>query len=511
MSQGIQRSAGSTAPSADQGFIGEPDLVRVSVLGGNTQFDVGLPAGVAIADLIPELLAHIRSRVDNLPRGATARRADDDEAPSAKPHLWTLSMIGGERLPTHLTLSDAGVRDGELLVLQSTKSGSVPPLFDDVIDAIARLGDEQSAHWSATAARYTGYLAAIAASALTALALLVADSPGIVWPLIVSSATCAALVLAGAVVYRIHHDAATSVALLCAALPQAMATGMLFVPGDIGRADICLGSVVALLVTVVSYRVTGAGALCHSAATTACVLGPIAAGAALVAGSSPAATGAATAACALSAIALAPRLTIMLAKLPLPPVPTAGDAGDLVDHEPSPTIEGIGAVGAMTLPDAGTLERRAALAGDYLTGILAGAALIVVVATLVSVSWPSPASAGPIPVTVVLAGVICAVLCLRGRSHGGRAPAAILIGAGVLTWLGVLVAVLFTADLAAGGVVAAGLITIVAAATIGVVAPRHEFSPVQRRAAELGEYVLVATIVPLLLWILDLYQVVRNL
>ena len=58
---------------------------------------------------------------------------------------------------------------------------------------------------------------------------------------------------------------------------------------------------------------------------------------------------------------------------------------------------------------------------------------------------------------------------------------------------------------------AAGLMTIVAAATIGVVAPRHEFSPVQRRAAELGEYVLVATIVPLLLWILDLYQVVRNL
>ena len=151
MSQGIQRSAGSTAPSADQGFIGEPDLVRVSVLGGNTQFDVGLPAGVSIADLIPELLAHIRSRVDNLPRGATARRADDDEAPSAKPHLWTLSMIGGERLPTHLTLSDAGVRDGELLVLQSTKSGSVPPLFDDVICAEMSVRD----------GRYTGELLAV--------------------------------------------------------------------------------------------------------------------------------------------------------------------------------------------------------------------------------------------------------------------------------------------------------------------------------------------------------------
>ena len=420
-------------------------------------------------------------------------------------------MIGGERLPTHLTLSDAGVRDGELLVLQSTKSGSVPPLFDDVIDAIARLGDEQSAHWSATAARYTGYLAQPSPRRRhRARTSRGRQSRNRVWPLIVSSATCAALVLAGAVVYRIHHDAATSVS---ATVRRAAAgdghrnavrarrhrpgrylpgqcrgtTGNRGVLSRLGRRrTVPFGSHYRMRSRRDRRRRRPGGRIL------------------------PAATGAATAACALSAIALAPRLTIMLAKLPLPPVPTAGDAGDLVDHEPSPTIEGIGAVGAMTLPDAGTLERRAALAGDYLTGILAGAALIVVVATLVSVSWHSPASAGPIPVTVVLAGHLRGAVSARPvarRSGTGRDPDRCR-----RTHLArVLVTVLFTADLAAGGVVAAGLMTIVAAATIGVVAPRHEFSPVQRRAAELGEYVLVATIVPLLLWILDLYQVVRNL
>ena len=420
-------------------------------------------------------------------------------------------MVGGEGLSTHLTLSDAGVRDGELLVLQSTESGSAPPLFDDVIDAVARLSDEQSAQWSAATARHAGYVATVAASALTALALVVADGPGIIWTLIVAAVACAVLIVAGGVVCRIHHDAATSVALLCAALPQAMAAGMLIVPGVVGRADLASGCVVALLATVVSYRITGAGALCHSAATTAGVIGASACGCALLTDSAPASVAAVTAACGLAVIALAPRLTIVLAKLPLPPVPTAGVAGDLIDHEPSPTIEGIGAVGAMTLPDARTLERRAALADAYLTGILTGAALVTVAATLVSVSWHSPATAGPLPVTLLLGAVICAVLCLRGRSHGGLAPAAVLIGTGVFGWLGVLAAVLFATGLNPGGVVVAGLVTVVAAAAIGVVAPRHEFSPVLRRAAELGEYALVATIVPLLLWILDLYQVVRNL
>lgn len=241
-------------------------------------------------------------------------------------------MVGGEGLATHLSLSDAGVRDGELLVLQSTQSGSAPPLFDDVIDAVARLSDEQTSQWSATTARHAGYVAVVAASTLTALALLVADGPGTTWPLIVAAAAGAVLIVAGGVVSRIHHDPATSVALLCAALPQAMATGMLIVPGVVGRADLGSGCVVALVTAVVSYRVTGAGALCHSAATTACVIGGSACGGALLTESAPASAGAVTAACGLAVIALAPRLTIVLAKLPLPPVPTAGGVGDLIDH-----------------------------------------------------------------------------------------------------------------------------------------------------------------------------------
>ena len=51
----------------------------------------------------------------------------------------------------------------------------------------------------------------------------------------------------------------------------------------------------------------------------------------------------------------------------------------------------------------------------------------------------------------------------------------------------------------------------IAAFVFGVVAPNQDFSPVMRRWAEIGEYILVALIVPLLLWLLDLYRMVREI
>lgn len=35
-------------------------------------------------------------------------------------------------------------------------------------------------------------------------------------------------------------------------------------------------------------------------------------------------------------------------------------------------------------------------------------------------------------------------------------------------------------------------------------------SPLQRRAAELGEYALLVVLLPLLLWALDLYRMIRE-
>jgi len=111
----------------------EPALVRVSVLGGNTQLDVGLPAAVPVALLIGEVVAQIQSRVP-------VQRDPDVESstqPPERAHRWTLALVGQEPLAPNRTLSESGVRDGDLLMLQSVDTGESPVLFDDVVDAVA--------------------------------------------------------------------------------------------------------------------------------------------------------------------------------------------------------------------------------------------------------------------------------------------------------------------------------------------------------------------------------------
>jgi hypothetical protein len=61
--------------------------------------------------------------------------------------------------------------------------------------------------------------------------------------------------------------------------------------------------------------------------------------------------------------------------------------------------------------------------------------------------------------------------------------------------------------------VGAGLLLIVAAAVVafGVLGPRAEVSPVVRRAIEIFEYLLIIAIVPLSLWLMDVYSAARNI
>ena len=58
-----------------------------------------------------------------------------------------------------------------------------------------------------------------------------------------------------------------------------------------------------------------------------------------------------------------------------------------------------------------------------------------------------------------------------------------------------------------------GLAALAAAATALVVggwAAGNTFSPLQRRAAELAEYAQLVALLPLLLWVLDVYRIIRE-
>lgn len=483
-----------------------PALVRVSVLGGNTQLDVALPAAVPIAALIGDLVTQIASRTPRR-RNPDDPETDGDELRTARTR-WTLSLIGHDPLSPSRSLSDSGVRDGDLLMITEVRTGDSPVLFDDVVDAVARLNEAGFANWSPRATRTVGFVVTLLAVGVAALCLAgMRWHHAATWPAIPAAIVALGFVTASAVVARHYRDSACATVLAVAAMPCAFVAGLLAAPGGFGAAHLALGFALVLLSAVITYRVSGLGPVWHSAAITGSIMAGAACAAEMLLRSDVGRVAAVTATVGLLVIGWSPRLTIVVAKLPLPPVPTAGSPLDLDDAEPSPAIEGIGAIGAMALPKADALERRSHLANAYLTGIIGGATAVTApAAVLAATPW-----AGMDTKPFVLATIIAVVACLRGRSHSDLAQATTLIAGGVLTLAALVLGLAAGTGMwpLTGFVVAIGLAC--AALAIGVLAPRHEFSPVMRRLAEVGEYALVAVIVPLLLWILDLYSTLRNI
>ncbi|MGV9858194.1 type VII secretion integral membrane protein EccD [Gordonia sp. NPDC003425] len=490
----------------------EPALVRVSVLGGNTQLDVGLPAAIPVAALIPELVAQIESR-SPVRRDPDDPESDPGASPGGRPHdrqhRWTLALVGGgDPIAPNRSLSESGIRDGDLLILQSVRTGETPILFDDVVDAVARLNESGFSAWSATAARNAGYVVALAASLIAAVSLGAARIAGTgSWVAALSGVAAVGFLVAAVIVARHYRDALTATVLSATAMPLVFVSGMLIPPGGYGAAHLGLGAALVLLAATLSYRVTAVGPVTHSALTSAALLGALACVGAMVWEGRVPEVAAVTAAVGLAVIGMAPRATILLAKLPLPPVPTAGAPIDLDAAQPAPAIEGIGAIGAMALPKADALERRSRLANAYLTGIVGGVTLITATAAVLAADPLSGFDAK----RVIYAAVIGAALCLRGRSHSDLAQASTLIAGGTATLLAVTVGLAFGAHNWPVVGFAVAVAIAIGAFVLGVIAPQNDFSPVMRRSAEIVEYILLALVVPLLLWVLDLYQMVREI
>ncbi|MGV9972241.1 type VII secretion integral membrane protein EccD [Nocardia beijingensis] len=479
----------------------EPVLSRVSVIGGNTQIDVGLPATVPIATFIGDLVALIRSR------DPERSEAEEDSAPLDARH-WTLARLGREAIAPSRTLTEAEVYDGELLVLRSVAAKEAPALFDDVIDAVSRLTAEEFRSWSGAAARWMG----LVVSALTVLATLavLALSRGNGDPLAPALALLgcgtAAFVAAG-IAARRYTDQVTATWLSLDGLLLLFGGAALLVPGALGSPHLLLGSSVLLIAALLGYRITGAGATLFSCAAALAVIAGVAAAIHLIWHPGLPKLSAGLLVAGIAIISAVPRLAAVLARLPIPPVPTAGGAIDPADHEPRPTIEGIGAIGASALPSAAGLGARARTANRFQSGLVAACAASAVVGAFgVADPLGSPRWQG-----ISLAVVTAIILALRGRSFADLAQAATLIGGGCLT------AVVLIAGFAVGDadhtLLAAGVLLAFATGVVGfgVIGPHIEVTPVTRRMIEIFEYLLIVSVIPLVLWVMNIYSMARNI
>ncbi|GAB0107530.1 type VII secretion integral membrane protein EccD [Nocardia sp. JMUB6875] len=490
-----------TAQSISGPRAAEPELCRVSVIGGNTQLDVGLPANVPIAAFIGDLVRLIESRNPD-PIGG-----EEGGTPLQSQH-WTLAKLGRDMIAPSQTLNDAEIYDGELLVLRAVSAKEAPALFDDVIDAVSRLTAEEFRSWSPSAARWTGLVAGVAAVAFAIVLGLISRSGGdrFVAPPLLLGGAIAALV-AGAIAMRKYADELTATVLTLCMLLLTFGGAALLVPGSIGSPHLMMGAAATLLLAIVGYRIIGAGAAVVSAVVTLLLLAGVGAAVRMVWDTGIPKIASGVMVVSIIVLSMVPRLAAMLARLPVPPVPTAGAAIDPADHEPRPTIEGIGAIGATVLPSAHGLGLRARTANQFQTGIVMGAAI--------GASAGALGTADPLHSDrwqgIALAVVVSIILCLRGRAFADLTQAATLIVSGCVTFIALAVGLALGDD--GMLLVSAGLLLVFAVGAIGfgVIGPHVEVTPVTRRFNEIFEYGLICSIVPLVLWVMDVYSTARNI
>jgi type VII secretion integral membrane protein EccD len=442
-------------------------FVKVLVVAPRTRVDVALPVDVPVLDLMPLLLEMVGERHDG---GAVA----DD---------WRLERVGAGPLEAARSLRSLDVLDGTTLQLSSSSSVPPEPIFDDVVDAIARAVDGRTDRSSLRDA--AGSLAA-GAGLLVAAYALVAGGPSAGRAGLAAAVAVAVLAAAGGLA-RTGVATTLAVALAACGTPVAFVAGLLAV-GDSALPALLLGSTVALAYSALALLLVGRGATVFSALATATGFGAAAGLGGVLLGGDLGQAGTVVSAAALGSLSLHPWLAVRLSRLPAPVIPAT--PGDLRDIAQSVDFADVG--------------RRAVAASEYLDGLLAGAAAVTAVGAAVAL-W------GGSGLDVGYAAVALGALLLRVRSVPGRLPRIVLLVTGIGGLAAGAVAFSVAGEGASAlGVVLVALLLSAGAVVITVAGPRRRLSPMTSRSLDFAESILLAGMIPLAVAAAGFYSAVRH-
>jgi type VII secretion integral membrane protein EccD len=478
----------------------DQQLSRVTVVVGAHLIDVGLPTTVSASVLAAEIIT-----MANL--GEVDGHGEDDVPNAGR---WTFARIGGAVIDPRRTLAEADVFDGDVLLIREVGEPAPSVLVDEVPGLGVQPGGAPRARWPAA----TGWYAAGALLSMAAALVLPAfASAPLLFDVPVAAMVLVLIGLLGAGAAGIGARRAgtrVSAAGLFAVVAPLLVGGLLHVvPAAQGIGGLPVAFAVTALVALLLLLCTGTGGALFSGIITLAAFGIPTSLAALTADPAPPTLGAILASVAVVVVYLAPGITIMLSRLPVPRVPTAGEPLDDIEIQGGTTVNGVDALRAISrvVPTEEGMVQCLSRASEYLTGIVSGAAVAAVTGACLAFGaidgfrWPGAA----------FGVAVATVLCLRGRSHHDRVQAAALIGGGLVTALLLVAEVaVFLPEMRVWAALALIVVTTVVVAC-GLLAPRVEFSPVMRRLVELGEYLAVGTILPLACWIIGVYAFFRGL
>jgi len=473
-------------------------LSRVTVVVGTHLVDVGLPTTVSVSVLAGEVVA-----MANL--GDVGGPGDDTDAAGR----WTFARLCGTVVDPRRTLAEAEVFDGDVLLIREI--GHPAPSI--LVDELTGLAETSAATpWFRRSAT-VWYATSIVSSVVTAsmLPTLASGPPLVGIPLAAAILVVVGVLGAGIACVRAHlTGTTTSVTGPVVVAVPALFGGLLYVvPTAQGVAALPVALAVTALTALVLLRLTGTGRAPFSGVIALAAFGIPASLIQLSVNPAATTVGAILATVAVVVVYLAPGITIMASRLPVPRVPTAGEPLDDIEIQGGTAVDGVDALRAISrvVPTEEGMTRRVGRASDYLTGVVSAASICAVVGAYLAndvgdgFHWQGAA----------FGIAVATVLCLRGRSHHDLVQAATLIGGGLFTALLVVVKIaVFLPEWRIQAALALIVVTTLVVAC-GLVAPRIEFSPVMRHLAELGEYLAIGLIVPLACWIVGTYAFFRGL
>ncbi|MFD7867025.1 type VII secretion integral membrane protein EccD [Streptomyces sp. NPDC059783] len=483
---------------------------RVTVVAPDSRIDVALPEDLAVADVGPEILRLTgRAQAVATPTGYHLVRRDG-------------TVLDGAR-----TLAEQQVLDGEILTFRPFAASLPPAVFDDVSDAVASAVGRDRHLWSDELLRGAGAAGAALLLLLMTVALWYADpvhhdTHGM--PAVAAATAGTLLTAFAAVRARVYADRLTATALGLGALPLLLLAGSGVIGPDTGqgpgRLQLLLGCVAVLVASVVLVAVTPGGDAPFVAAALLSTAGTLAAFAAILTESTAASAAAVCAPTAIGLIAFLPGLSARFARLPIDAVPPRTPPTGHADPFADPLTGPDGPHGAAPV-DARTVAERARRGHELLLGLVGGCAALAVASA--AVLGFSGSTWGRL---LALATGLALLLRARLFRYTSQVVCVLAAGTGAVAALVLGLALNPPEDLVTGltrygergdldlrtlgicAAVAAGAVLLTA---VGLIVPRTGLSPFWGRVLDLAESVLLLSLVPLCLAVLDVYARARDL
>ncbi len=454
-------------------------LSRVTIVSPRTRIDLALPSDVPLSDLLPTILHQAGEYYID--------EAGDNGG-------WILARLGEEAIDTGHSCSQLGINDGEMLYLNPADAAKPEVVFDDIIDAIATATEQRGNRWDYLATKRFSVGVGTAALTVGAIAILLT---GHLASAIVGLSIAAILVGASALLSRAVGDSRAATYFGVTAVLYGGVGGLLIADTestglfDLQGPHVLIAASAILLFSVLAM--VAVGDMASAPVFIVTILGAVVLGvstALMMALDGTAATAAAIAApLALVILPFAPSLSLTMAMVPTPQLPTTTEELKEGDAE---AIDGK------------RILKLSEHAGNYLEALYSFAAVVGLVSAI------ALAFSGEVP-GIILSTIIALVLLSRSRSIEDRAARIMMLTGG----MGGLAATLAAIFVASEDSILVRLTVILGALTLltliamvyGLAVAGKKIAPTWGRALDIIEALLIVSILPLVGWVCGLYTI----